>query len=227
MPFTHHKQSFDTAFKNVSGLSNVHFNARSLNGNCENIENFLKTTNREFDVIAISETWQNDSSVNSVKLNNFLSDYLSFSVSRTNQRGGGVSIYVKNNHVCNLNPNLSFCYENLLECVTVELTNNKNEKNLISCVYRKPGTDISEFNTCIENKFSSVVNKKMYLCGDFNIDLLKYEDHELTRTFVDTLFSLGLFPLITKPTRITDISETLIDNIFTNQLDIEHQSGLL
>ena len=36
-----------------------------------------------------------------------------------------------------------------------------------------------------------------------------------------------MFPLITKPSRITDISETLIGNIFTNQLDIEHQSGLL
>ena len=46
-------------------------------------------------------------------------------------------------------------------------------------------------------------------------------------TFVDTLFSLGLFQLITKPTRITYISETLIDNIITNQLDIEHQSRLL
>ena len=67
----------------------------------------------------------------------------------------------------------------------------------------------------------------MYSCGDFIIDLLKYENHELTRTFVDILFSLGLFPLITKSTRITDISETLINNIFTNQLDIEHQSGLL
>ena len=67
-----------------------------------------------------------------------------------------------------------------------------------------------------EQIFIRCKQKKLYLCGDFNIDLLKYENHELTRTFVDTLLSLGLFPLITKPTRNTDIGETLMDNIFTN-----------
>ena len=32
------------------------------------------------------------------------------------------------------------------------------------------------------------------------------------------MYSLGLYPLIDKPTRITDSSTTLIDNIFTNEL---------
>ena len=41
------------------------------------------------------------------------------------------------------------------------------------------------------------------------------------------MFSLGLYPLIDKPTRITDHSATLIDNIFTNELDSKINSGLL
>ena len=41
------------------------------------------------------------------------------------------------------------------------------------------------------------------------------------------MFSLGLYPLIDKPTRITDHSATLIDNIFTNELDSNINSGLL
>ena len=45
--------------------------------------------------------------------------------------------------------------------------------------------------------------------------------------FVDMMFSLGLYPLINKPTRITDHSATLIDNIFTNELDSKINSGLL
>ena len=33
-----------------------------------------------------------------------------------------------------------------------------------------------------------------YLCGDINIDLLKYENHKGTRDFLNALFSLGMFP---------------------------------
>ena len=41
------------------------------------------------------------------------------------------------------------------------------------------------------------------------------------------MFSLGYKPLINKPTRITAYSSTLIDNIFTNDLDYEHKSGIV
>ena len=41
------------------------------------------------------------------------------------------------------------------------------------------------------------------------------------------MFSLGLYPLIDKPTRITAYSATLIDNIFTNELDSTISSGLI
>ena len=36
-----------------------------------------------------------------------------------------------------------------------------------------------------------------------------------------------MFPLINKPTRITNHSATLIDNIFTNAFGISHNSGIL
>ena len=41
------------------------------------------------------------------------------------------------------------------------------------------------------------------------------------------MYSLGLYPLIDKPTRITDTSATLIDNIFTNELHHNLISGIL
>ena len=71
---------------------------------------------------------------------------------------------------------------------------------------------------------------KQYLCvvsGDFNIDLLKHETHNNTKQFLDTMCSLGLYPLIDKPTRITDNSTTLIDNIFTNELRFNLTSGIM
>ena len=66
----------------------------------------------------------------------------------------------------------------------------------------------------------------MYICGDFNIDLLKYKIHQNTSRFVVMIFSLGLFPLITKPSRITQQSHTLID-IITNNIQQKTNSDLL
>ena len=40
------------------------------------------------------------------------------------------------------------------------------------------------------------------------------------------MLSMGIYPLITKPTRITECSATLIDNIFTNNIKGVNKSGI-
>ena len=62
--------------------------------------------------------------------------------------------------------------------------------------------------------------------GDFNLNLLNCENHKLTNEFLDIMYSNTFFPLITRPTRITSYTATLIDNIFTNNLDNYIFSGL-
>ena len=49
----------------------------------------------------------------------------------------------------------------------------------------------------------------------------------ITNKFLQCLNSLCMFPLINKPTRITNRSASLIDNIFTNAFGINHNSGIL
>ena len=51
--------------------------------------------------------------------------------------------------------------------------------------------------------------------------------HHFTQEFLDSLFSHMFVPLITKPTRITSHSATLIDNIFTNCFQQNSLNGLL
>ena len=58
----------------------------------------------------------------------------------------------------------------------------------------------------------------MYICGDFNIDLLHCEEQTESKHFLDQMFSSGLYPLITRPTRITATTATIIDNIFCSEL---------
>ena len=70
------------------------------------------------------------------------------------------------------------------------------------------------------------MEKKLYICGDFNIDLLKHSVHGKTQQFIDNLYALGFSPLIDKPTRITLNTSTLIDNVFTNETESIIKSGL-
>ena len=67
------------------------------------------------------------------------------------------------------------------------------------------------------------------MLGDLNIDFLKCDEHRLTSSFIDTLYSNNVFPLITKPTRVTQSTATLIDHILTNNFDVmgNHKQGIL
>ena len=128
-------------------------------------------------------------------------------------------IKIKNGFQCKVLNDFSLSLDNCLECLTVELCIS-GKKNIRICVaYRQPGSNIENFNETIVRVFDNYCHSKMcYLCGDLNIDLLKYEKHKGTRDFLNALFSLGMFPLIDRPSRITEYSATLIDNNFSNNL---------
>jgi hypothetical protein len=55
--------------------------------------------------------------------------------------------------------------------------------------------------------------------GDFNIDLLKSESCDYADRFIEQLFTSSYTPLITNQTRITQHTATIIDNIFTNNIE--------
>ena len=48
-----------------------------------------------------------------------------------------------------------------------------------------------------------------------------------TKQCVDIMYSLGLYALINRLSRLTATSATLIDNIFTSELEYKIYSGLL
>ena len=81
--------------------------------------------------------------------------------------------------------------------------------------------------TGILSKISREKNKKVYIAGDFNFDLLKYSHHSATAEFYDKMTSNLLVPLISVPTKINTKNDTLIDNVFSNQLNSETLTGNL
>ena len=122
---------------------------------------------------------------------------------------------------------MSYCIQNCAELVCVEVTLYSQKKFIVACLYRAPGTELQLLTEPLQILFNFVKRKSLYLCGDFNVDLLKQESHENTSQFIENIFSSGLHPLITRPTRITTYSSTLIDNIFTNELNLQVDSGLI
>ena len=73
-------------------------------------------------------------------------------------------------------------------------------------------TDIKEFNDHILQCLTQIkVAKDAYLL-DYNINILNTDKHAASQDFADTIFTL-LFPTIKKPTRVTDTSAILMDNI--------------
>ena len=52
-------------------------------------------------------------------------------------------------------------------------------------------------------------------------------EHNYTNGFLDSIASNTFIPLIVQPTRITSHSNTLIDNLFLNVIDLDLISGNL
>jgi len=86
-----------------------------------------------------------------------------------------------------------------------------------------------QFNHEFDSLLSSLSRLKIdiFLAGDYNIDLLKINSHALTHSFYNILSLHRFIPTILRPTRITQHSATLIDNIFTNVLFDSIDSAIL
>ena len=59
-------------------------------------------------------------------------------------------------------------------------------------------------------------NKQVFLLGDFNINLLNYNDHQSTNKFLDSLALNSFIRYILQPNRILSHLKTPIDNTFPN-----------
>ena len=200
-------------------------NCRSLVAHYDDIVEYLKNISVDFDIIALSETWFVPEKHN---LSNYsLNNYTLYTSSRDNKTGGGVAIYAHDTLQHKLVNEISSVVNDCYESVFIDVNVHDNTNIRLGCIYRAPNTDIKLFNDELENILEFTDKKSMFLCGDFNIDLLKYESHQYSSDFVNQLFSYGYYPLINLPTRITSSTSTLIDNIFTNVIDVKMANGIL
>ena len=89
-------------------------------------------------------------------------------------------------------------------------------------IYRHPSSSdaeafIEDLSICLNCNNS---NSIFYTLGDLNINTSTIERTSVAKRFLNMLLSCGVLPLITKPTRVSDSSPTIINHILTN--DYEH-----
>ena len=68
-------------------------------------------------------------------------------------------------------------------------------------------------------------NKDIFLKGDFNKNILQYENNRDSQKFLDKMHSNFLLPYISSYSRVTPCSQTLIDYIFSNKIEAESFLG--
>ena len=100
---------------------------------------------------------------------------------------------------------------------------------VLGSIYRPPNTSVPNFinsYTEICQKLSSF--KHVVIGLDHNLDLLKSSKHSQMQQFLEATLEYNLIPTITKPTRVTHTSATLIDNILLKTESHElHQSKVI
>ena len=122
---------------------------------------------------------------------------------------------------------ISKSVESVAESLFVEIFLSNNKKLLVGALYRHHQS-ISFF---VENFLAEILhfitksNKICALMGDFNVDLLKIDQHEDSNLFYNVLTANGFRPLILQPSRVTNTSATLIDNIFINDMASKSKGG--
>ena len=180
-------------------------------------------SNKNIDIIAFNETRLDSSFTdNLIRLDGY-------DIVRKDRsgNGGGICIYLRRSINYKVRSDL---IPSELEAVCVEITKPHSQPFIVTTVYRPPNAS-SDFFDHLEKLIKQIddENKKIYLMGDLNCDLLKEE--KLSDTPTKKLNSLHelyqLSQLIDEPTRITMTRSSLIDHIITNTLEKNSHSGVI
>ena len=223
------QEDLSYSLNHVNGqLSILHINIVSLIANFDRLEELLLTLNNSPDVIHISET-----RLKHYHNNSFIPSLENYDFYRKDSKtaAGGVGIFVKSHLDVTVKEELSL---NVDECedmwLNIKLPNHK--QFVTAAIYRHPRHNFEKFQYAFVNSIEKLNknNTKFYIFGDFNINLLQYQNDSKIKLYVDLLNCYDCRYLLTKPTRINKSKiqrSSLLDHIYTNDCKYELNPGIL
>jgi hypothetical protein len=211
--------SFNSAHVDTNNFLLVHHNIRSFCKNFDELGAFLDELNKDIDVLVLSETWFCSDNYQSIE------GYTGYHCCRQNRRGGGISIFVREQLTSTEITSMSVS-TNLYESCVVKISVSPGLTIKVVGLYRPPDKALMidfthAWSEEVLGHFSS--SDVVFIAGDFNIDLLQPVASE--KNFIDVMRSSFFIPLITKPTHVSDNRASIIDHIWTNAT-VEVKSGI-
>jgi hypothetical protein len=227
----YNSEQLKTLISEKSSYSIATLNCQSINAKHSQIEILIDSLNaNSFEVLSLQETWlEHGVDATLLQLPNYDLVWRGASTSRH----GGVGFYIKNTLKYSILPQSH--NSNIWESMFIRIESSLLPQSIIiGSIYRPPSQLQADKITFIE-ELSQILNTLQHhshlpiiLTGDFNFDLLKLHHNDTITQFYNSITSLGFDPQITLPTRTTDTSHTLIDNIFTNSFTTSSPiSGIL
>ena len=144
--------------------------------------------------------------------------YSIHTMNRVNTKGGGTALLINKEIKHKQRKDLEIMTEKEAESTFIEMIAKNGKKFVIGSLYRAPNTREDIFINYIKetiHKIKSEKGQKEIIIGmDQNLNLLKANQHKGTSQFLDIVMDLDMIPTITRPTRITNTTATLIDNIY-------------
>ena len=212
-------------------------NIRSLSGHFESLKDTLYSMlPATFSVIALQEIWSIHKTYELTGYNNIIFKTRDMKKERNPNCGGGVGFFVSSKFNFEILDEESIFVEGVYESLWIKVEVAKNTFKIIGNVYRPNTAPKANIKKAIEihSSILSKINKSkvhskcsIEIVGDFNLDLLQFQRHDQTNDFLETSFSFGLLPVITKPTRVTPTSATLIDHIWVKNEAELHRAGII
>ena len=204
-------------------LAMCSLNCQSLKSKYVDINNFLthlEMNNSNLHFFGIQEVWQ--AHLINPNLTNF-KGYNLFTKTRVDSRGGGVGFLIKDHFHCEVLFE-EFFIENIFESIVLKVKYLDNEF-ILANIYRPPNNSNFALNSFFES-FDNLLDQIhqdhndscLFLFGDFNINLLSAaaDPSGPAAKFLETLAFNGILNLVSRATRITTDTFSLIDIIGTN-----------
>ena len=214
------------ALKNMKGLCFGSLNIRGISSKVDNVRLLLERS--EIDYLALSETFLTENILDSELV---CKDYKIIRSDRTaesgKKSGGGILLYTKSQYDFLPYENGLNCSKNLESC-WVKLNLPHCRPTTICALYRPPDGSVEECLNELQHQYDSLQiaeNEDVLFLGDINIDYLKPSPAKARlRIF---LRNTNLTQVITRPTRVTLESSTLIDHIWVNNVDWYSHRGTI
>ena len=161
--------------------------------------------------------------ISTVKIPGFV-----FELTPTDFAFGGAGLYISNRIEYKRRRDYEFKIPSCETCFVELISQDKTRNVIVGIIYRHPHNNFDSFF----NKLQTTCEKILKTCnlifmGDTNIDVSVDSPVSQAKTYQDLLMGLDIKNLISRPTRITNKSETILDHILTNLSYDSVRSGVV